>query len=114
MLPVRDLEHDSGAVDDEAALRERVTRSAARSRRSRRRWSPSPPRLQGGRQEPGLVHGQRARQRRIALIVRAEAQENEGLVASDPQRFGLPKYVARHGYVSYFLDLPDRPSTGTR
>ena len=46
---------------------------------------------------------------RIALIVRAEAKENEALVASDPERFELPKYVARHGYVSYFLDLPDRP-----
>ena len=30
-------------------------------------------------------------------------------MASDPERFGLPKYVARHGYVSYFLDLPNRP-----
>jgi hypothetical protein len=46
---------------------------------------------------------------RIALIVRAEAKENEALVASDPERFELPKYVARHGYVSYFLDLPKRP-----
>ena len=46
---------------------------------------------------------------RIALVVRAEAKENEALVASDPERFELPKYVARHGYVSYFLDLPDRP-----
>ncbi len=46
---------------------------------------------------------------RIALIVRAEAKENEALVASDPERFELPKYVARHGYVSCFLDLPKRP-----
>ena len=46
---------------------------------------------------------------RIALVVHTEAKENEALVASDPERFELPKYVARHGYVSYFLDLPDRP-----
>jgi hypothetical protein len=45
---------------------------------------------------------------RIALIVRAAPKENEELVASDPERFELPKYVARHGYVSYFLDLPKR------
>jgi predicted DNA-binding protein (MmcQ/YjbR family) len=46
---------------------------------------------------------------RIALSVRAEPRVNEELVASDPERFGLPKYVARHGWVSYFLDLPHRP-----
>jgi len=46
---------------------------------------------------------------RVALTIRAEANENEALVASDPERFGLPKYVARHGWVNYFLDLPDHP-----
>ncbi|HEY2812514.1 MAG TPA: MmcQ/YjbR family DNA-binding protein [Acidimicrobiales bacterium] len=46
---------------------------------------------------------------RVALGVRAEAKENEALVASDPERFALPKYVARHGWVSYFLDLRNRP-----
>jgi predicted DNA-binding protein (MmcQ/YjbR family) len=46
---------------------------------------------------------------RVALGIRAEANENEELVASDPERFGLPKYVARHGWVSYYLDLADRP-----
>jgi hypothetical protein len=46
---------------------------------------------------------------RITLIVRAEPHVNEELFASDPERFGLPKYVAQHGYVSYFLDLPERP-----
>jgi len=46
---------------------------------------------------------------RVALCVRAVGRENEELVASDPQRFGLPKYVARHGWVNYFLDLADRP-----
>lgn len=45
---------------------------------------------------------------RTALGVRTEARDNEALVAADPERFGLPKYVARHGWVSYFLDLPDR------
>jgi hypothetical protein len=46
---------------------------------------------------------------RVVLIVRAEGKDNEALVASDPERFELPKYVARHGYVGYFLDLPERP-----
>jgi predicted DNA-binding protein (MmcQ/YjbR family) len=46
---------------------------------------------------------------RVALGVRAAGRENEELVASDPQRFGLPKYVARHGWVNYYLDLADRP-----
>jgi hypothetical protein len=46
---------------------------------------------------------------RVVLIVRAEGRENEELVASDPERFELPKYVARHGYVGYFLDLAHRP-----
>lgn len=45
---------------------------------------------------------------RIALCVRAAPGENEALVHADPDRFGLPKYVARHGWVSYNLDLPDR------
>jgi hypothetical protein len=27
----------------------------------------------------------------------------------DPDRFGLPKYVARPGWVTYDLDLPGRP-----
>jgi predicted DNA-binding protein (MmcQ/YjbR family) len=46
---------------------------------------------------------------RVALCVRTVGRENEDLVASNPQRFGLPKYVARHGWVNYFLDLADRP-----
>lgn len=45
---------------------------------------------------------------RIALCVRTAPQENAALVDSDPERFGLPKYVARHGWVNYFLDLTDR------
>ena len=47
---------------------------------------------------------------RIALIVRAGTHENEALVASDGERFALPKYVARHGWVSYYFDLPHRPA----
>jgi hypothetical protein len=46
---------------------------------------------------------------RIGLGVRATPGENEELVATDPERFGLPKYVARHGWVTYDLDLPGRP-----
>ena len=46
---------------------------------------------------------------RVALCVRVRQGENEALVRSDPGRYGLPKYVARHGWVSYYLDLPDRP-----
>jgi len=46
---------------------------------------------------------------RIGLGVRAASGENEALVAADPERFGLPKYVARHGWVTYYLDLPERP-----
>lgn len=46
---------------------------------------------------------------RVALCVRAGRAENEALVATDPERYGLPKYVARHGWVNYYLDLPNRP-----
>jgi hypothetical protein len=46
---------------------------------------------------------------RTALVVRAEPKENEALVASDPERFALPKYVAHHGWVSYYFDVKQRP-----
>lgn len=46
---------------------------------------------------------------RIGLVLRAAPGENDALVASDPQRFGLPKYVARHGWVTCYLDLVERP-----
>jgi predicted DNA-binding protein (MmcQ/YjbR family) len=46
---------------------------------------------------------------RIGLIVRQDPGQNEELVASDGERFALPKYVARHGWVTYHLDLPHRP-----
>lgn len=44
---------------------------------------------------------------RVALQVRAPKGENEALVASDPERFFLPPYVAHHGYVGYYLDTDD-------
>jgi len=47
---------------------------------------------------------------RIAVIVRVPPGENAELVAADAQRFALPKYVARHGWVSYYLDLAGRPA----
>jgi hypothetical protein len=45
---------------------------------------------------------------RVGLIVRTQPGDNEELVASDPERFGLPKYVARHGWVTYYLDVSGR------
>ena len=45
---------------------------------------------------------------RVALGIRADPGHNEALVSSDGERFGLPKYVARHGWVTYYLDLPNR------
>lgn len=45
---------------------------------------------------------------RIELHVRAEPGVNDALIASDPDRFGRPKYMARFGWVSYYLDLPKR------
>ena len=44
---------------------------------------------------------------RISLTVRAAKNENATLVAADPERFFLPPYVARHGYVGIHLDLAD-------
>ena len=32
--------------------------------------------------------------------------ENSALVASDPEAYFLPPYVARHGYVGVYLDRP--------
>jgi hypothetical protein len=43
---------------------------------------------------------------RISLSVRAPKGENEALVASDPDKFFMPSYVARHGYVGVYLDRP--------
>ena len=46
---------------------------------------------------------------RFSLIVRAAPGINEELVASDSERFAPAKYVARYGWVTYFLDLANRP-----
>lgn len=46
---------------------------------------------------------------RIGVGVRAAPGVNEDLVAADGERFGLTKYVARFGWVTYWLDLPRRP-----
>jgi hypothetical protein len=42
---------------------------------------------------------------RVALVVKMVRGENELLVASDPTRYFLPRYVANHGYVGVYLDL---------
>ncbi|HEX6238588.1 MAG TPA: MmcQ/YjbR family DNA-binding protein [Acidimicrobiales bacterium] len=44
---------------------------------------------------------------RVALTVRVGPGENAELVASDPKRFFMPPYVARHRYVGVYLDLDD-------
>jgi hypothetical protein len=44
---------------------------------------------------------------RVALTVRAARGENAELVAADPGRFFLPRYVAHHGYVGVYLDTGD-------
>jgi predicted DNA-binding protein (MmcQ/YjbR family) len=46
---------------------------------------------------------------RIAVVVRVAPGENEALVATDRDRFALPKYMARHGWVNYHLDLESSP-----
>lgn len=43
---------------------------------------------------------------RISLSLRAPKGENEALVASVPEKFFMPPYVARHGYVGLYLDRP--------
>jgi hypothetical protein len=44
---------------------------------------------------------------RVSLQIKAPKGENDALVASDPERFYLPPYVAHHGYVGYYLDTDD-------
>lgn len=44
----------------------------------------------------------------VALVVRTSLEEAEALIATDPERFVRPKYVARFGWVSYRLDLDSR------
>jgi hypothetical protein len=42
---------------------------------------------------------------RVALECKAPPGENAALVASDPARFFMPKYMAHHGWVGLYLDL---------
>ena len=44
---------------------------------------------------------------RISLSLRAPKGEKEALVASDPDKFFMPPYVAHHGYVGVHLDGPE-------
>jgi hypothetical protein len=44
---------------------------------------------------------------RIALTLKAARGENVQLVASDPHKFFMPPYMAHHGYVGVYLDIPE-------
>lgn len=44
---------------------------------------------------------------RVSLAVRGQEGENEQLVLAEPDKFFLPPYVARHGYIGIHLDLED-------
>jgi phosphoribosylglycinamide formyltransferase-1 len=44
---------------------------------------------------------------RVAVLCKAPRGENAGLVASDPHRFYLPRYVGTRGWVALRLDLQD-------
>ena len=41
---------------------------------------------------------------RVALTLKAPKGDNAALVASDPDKFFMPPYVAHHGYVGIYLD----------
>jgi len=43
---------------------------------------------------------------RIAVCCKAPPGDQEALVATDPERFYLPAYLARYGWISLRLDLP--------
>jgi predicted DNA-binding protein (MmcQ/YjbR family) len=43
---------------------------------------------------------------RIAVCCKAPPGDLEALVAMDPQRFYLPAYLARYGWISLRVDLP--------
>jgi hypothetical protein len=44
---------------------------------------------------------------RVSLAVKAPRGENRALADADPQRYFMPPYVARHGYVGIYLDVDD-------
>lgn len=43
---------------------------------------------------------------RLAINCKAAMGENESLAANDPERFHIPKYVWRMGWVGFWLDTP--------
>ncbi len=43
---------------------------------------------------------------RIAVCCKAPPGDQEALVSMDPERFYLPAYLARYGWISLRLDLP--------
>jgi predicted DNA-binding protein (MmcQ/YjbR family) len=43
---------------------------------------------------------------RIAVCCKAPPGDQEALVATDPERFYLPAYLARYGWISLRLDRP--------
>jgi predicted DNA-binding protein (MmcQ/YjbR family) len=42
---------------------------------------------------------------RVALNCKAAPNENQELVASEPERFFIPAYLGPRGWVGYYLDL---------
>ena len=44
---------------------------------------------------------------RVAVLCKGPPGENAALVASDPHRFYLPRYVGKRGWVGLRLDLQD-------
>ena len=44
---------------------------------------------------------------RVAVLCKTHEGESTGLVASDPHRFYLPRYVGKRGWVGLRLDLQD-------
>jgi hypothetical protein len=44
---------------------------------------------------------------RVSLAVKAPRGENSALAAADPERYFMPRYVARHGDVGIHLDTRD-------
>ena len=44
---------------------------------------------------------------RVAVLCKTPQGENTGLVASDPHRFYLPRYVVSRGWVALRVDLQD-------
>src|ERR671916_192621 len=43
---------------------------------------------------------------RVAVCAKAPSGDQEALITTDPERFYLPAYLARYGWISLRLDLP--------